>query len=101
MSHQYRITVEALPPDDSSQESLPDTMSFKVENHDDIFKVIKKIQSRGDFTEDQAKAFGLGLKLFGEVMLKNKNLPLFSAFAPHFMDFMKELKRGIPADSKG
>ncbi|MDL2267783.1 DUF3861 domain-containing protein [Desulfovibrio sp. OttesenSCG-928-G15] len=97
MSHQYRITVEALSETAASTAAeAPQVLSFEVENHDDIFKVIKKIESRGDFKEVDAVAFGVGLKLFGEVMLKNRSLPLFSGFAPHFMDFMKELKKGIP-----
>jgi hypothetical protein len=64
-----------------------------VGNHDDIFKIIDRIKSRGDL-QGYEEAFAVGLKLFSEVMLENKDHPLFSEFKPHFMDFMKQLKKG-------
>lgn len=91
MNHQYRITVEDISPSESGSER---SIQFEVENHDDILKIVKWLENRPDFTGDDAKAFGVGLKLFSEVMIKNRNAPLFSNFAPHFMDFMKELKKG-------
>ena len=69
-------------------------MQFEVENHDDIFAIVKKLEKRTDFSEEDAKAFGVGLKLFSEVMINNKNTPLFSNFMPQFIEFMKELKKG-------
>lgn len=36
--------------------------------------------------------FAIGIKMFGEVVLKNKNNPLFEEFFPAFGDFMKKLK---------
>ncbi|MFT5701626.1 MAG: hypothetical protein ACI8ZB_004521 [Desulforhopalus sp.] len=43
--------------------------------------------------EADATAFAVGLKLFGEIMMKNKDKELFKQFKPHFADFMKELKK--------
>ena len=91
MKHQYRITVESLSDTGNGPDS---TMRFDVENHDNIFTIVERLKQREEFSEDEAKAFGVGLKLFSEVMLKNKNAPLFSGFLPHFIDFMKELKKG-------
>ena len=36
----------------------------------------------------------VGLKLLGEVMLKNRSHPLFEEFGPQFGQFMKRLKNG-------
>lgn len=74
--------------------SIHKPLQFEVGNHDDIISVIEKPRTRGDLSEDAATAFGVGLKLFGEVMLENRDHPLFSSFRPHFASFMKELKKG-------
>lgn len=66
-------------------------LSFK--NHDDVFKIFEMIEDKNLFNEEsQAKQFVLGLKLFGDVMMKNKNMELFSEMQPAFVAFMKKLK---------
>lgn len=66
-------------------------LSFK--NHDDVFKIFEKIEEKNLFKEEsQAKQFVLGLKLFGDVMMKNKDMELFSEMQPAFVKFMKKLK---------
>jgi len=69
-------------------------LQFEVGNHDDILAVVERLRDRGDFSGDAATALGVGLKLFSEVMLEHRENPLFSSFKPHFLQFMKELKRG-------
>ena len=91
MKHQYKVTLEELSPSDGSPTG---SLQFHVENHDDVFAIINRLEQRPDFSEEDAKAFGVGLKLFSEVMLKNKSTPLFTDFLPHFVDFMKTLKKG-------
>lgn len=91
MKNKYKITVENI---NNSAETAAELLQFEVENHDDIFAIVKRLESRADFSSDDAKAFVVGLKLFSEVMLANKNLPLFSSFIPQFSEFMKELKKG-------
>ena len=39
-----------------------------------------------------AQCFAVGLKLMGEVMLENKEHPLFAELKPHFMEIMKAVK---------
>jgi hypothetical protein len=46
-----------------------------------------------DLDEADATTFAVGLKLFGEVMMKNSDKELFKQFKPHFANFMKELKK--------
>lgn len=50
------------------------SLSFEFENHDNIFNIISAIQEMHVFEDDsQAVEFALGIKLFSEVMLKNKD----------------------------
>ena len=59
----------------SAKESAPvqPELQMDVENHDALFAVIEKIQQKQLFDDpQQATEFGLGLKLFREVLLKNR-----------------------------
>lgn len=68
-------------------------LGFDFENHDDLFKIFDVIKSKNIFEdENTAQEFALGLKLFTEVMLKNKQHPLFENLRPAIMEFMKKLK---------
>lgn len=93
--HQYRITLEHLTDAKGAASQYQQPLIFNAGNHDDIFVIVEKIKSRGDLSQEAATALGVGLKLFSEVMLDNKDHPLFETFRPHFLDFMKELKKGI------
>ena len=93
-NHQYRITVENITPDHSSDGGTPPSVQFHIEAHDEILGLIERSRQRGDFDADTAAAFTVGLKLLGEVMLKNRNHPLFEEFGPQFGQFMKRLKNG-------
>jgi hypothetical protein len=92
--HRYRITVEHLA--DAQGQALPGAtpLAFEVGNHDDIAAVAERMRQRGDLPADSATAFAVGLKLFSEVMLENREHALFRDFAPHFKAFMQTLKRG-------
>ena len=86
--HQYRITIEPIAP------AAPPPLQFQVDAHDEILALVERSRQRGDFDADTAAAFIVGLKLLGEVMLKNRNHPLFEEFGPQFGQFMKRLKNG-------
>ena len=91
--HRYRVTLEHLT-DAQGAPSKHQPLQFEVGNHDDIIAIVERLRDRGDFTNESAAAFGIGIKLFSEVMLESRDNPLFSAFRPHFSQFMKELKGG-------
>jgi len=74
--------------------SIHQPLQFDVGNHDDIIAIVDRLRKRGDFAGESAAPFGVGLKLFTEVMLENKKNPLFASFLPHMSQFMKELKKG-------
>lgn len=93
-NHKYRISVEHL--EDKQGDPVPDhSISFTATNHDEILEIVERIRGARQFDEDDATAFAVGLKLFSEVMLKNRESPLFAEFRPHFMAFMKKLKASV------
>jgi hypothetical protein len=68
-------------------------LEFEFDNHDEIFGIIERIEAKNPFGDpSQAVQFALGLKLFGEVKLKNRKHPLFEELNTVFGDFMKKLK---------
>jgi hypothetical protein len=91
--HQYQITVKHVADAQGNPSAYTEELQFNAYNHDDIFKVLGFIQNSEILDDESAKAFAVGLKLFGEVMLENKELPLFKEFMPQFVEFMKALKR--------
>lgn len=91
--HLYRVTVEHLALPDGSPPPAAEALSFETGNHDDILAIVERMRQRGDLPEADATAFAVGLKLFSEVMLQHRGLPLFADFAPHFKAFMQQLKQ--------
>ncbi|HEY8606192.1 MAG TPA: DUF3861 domain-containing protein [Noviherbaspirillum sp.] len=91
--HRYQVTLHHLADPDGNPADRP-PLQFEVGNHDDIFAIVERMRQRTDFTPEAATALGVGLKLFSEVMLENRDHPLFASFRPHFAEFMKELKKG-------
>ncbi|MCX7279860.1 MAG: DUF3861 domain-containing protein [Burkholderiales bacterium] len=89
--HQYRLTVEHLT-DAQGELSGHAPLQFEVGNHDDIIAIVERLRNRSDFGEDEAAAFGVGLKLLGEVIITNKENPLFDTLRVPFAQFMKVLK---------
>ncbi|WP_020558542.1 DUF3861 domain-containing protein [Thiofilum flexile] len=91
--HLYQVTVEKLA-DNQGNPVSAEKLVFEARNHDDLATLVSKVKQRGQFEEDEATAFIVGLKLFSEVMLRHKDMELFKDFAPHFKEFMGKLKSG-------
>lgn len=90
--HQYRLTLEYLK-DNKGEAVQTDNIVLDFGNHDNIFAIIEMQKEKNIFEDkQQAVEFAIGLKLFGEVMLKNKENPLFEDLIPCFKDFMRKLK---------
>nr|WP_262905301.1 DUF3861 domain-containing protein [Hymenobacter nitidus] len=91
--------IAGINPD--SPKHKPVELAF--ENHDDIFLIIERMRQRNLFEEPgQATEFAIGLKLFSEVLLKNRQHPLFDELGPAFKTFMQRLKSaGPPAAEPG
>jgi len=91
--HRYRITIEHTASPEGELNPAP-TLSFEAGNHDDILAMVPRAAARTGFDADTSAAFAVGLKLFSEVMLENRQHPLFQEFSVHFGQFMKQLKQG-------
>ena len=98
--HTYEVTLKHIADAQGNPSTYTDTLSFNTYNHDDIFKVLDAIQNSQMLDAEAAKSFAVGLKLFSEVMLEHKNLPLFKDFMPHFGQFMKALKQTVKTQSQ-
>ena len=93
-AHHYRLRLEHLAPA-APEQPVHEPLTVEFDNHDDIFQIIERLEGRQLFAEPgQGTEFTIGLKLFSEVMLKNREHPLFAEFRPAFSDFMKRLKGG-------
>ena len=90
--NQYKITLEhTFSP---KGEDLNPAVALEFDNHDEIFSIIKKLQEKDHFKDaGESAQFAIGLKIFSEVMLKNKDNELFSEFLPEFKNFMAKLKK--------
>lgn len=87
----YQLDLKELKLKDGSEGTK--NVSLEFDNHDDIFNIFEVVKSKKIFDdENTATEFALGLKLFTEVMLKNKQNPLFEELRPAIMEFMKKLK---------
>ena len=75
--HRYRIIVKSIKDATGGTAEDERSLQFEIGNHDDIFSVVERLSQRGGFDQDTAAAFGVGLKLFSEVMLQHKDNPLF------------------------
>lgn len=93
--YQYRVTLEGLG-EIAGQQTV-----FETENHDDLFLVLGRMAGRLGLDEDGTKSFGVGLKLFGEAILKNKDHALLQTMRPAFLAFMKTMKAQIRAAEEG
>ena len=90
--HEFRITVEHVADAAGNAPDAP-PLTFNAFSHDNILAIVDRVEKRGDFSPESARAFGVGLKLFSEALLENKDNPLFESFRSHFGEFMKKLKQ--------
>ena len=90
-NNKYKIQLQELELKDGTQSGK--TIEFEFENHDNILNLIEQTTNNKRFeSESENTEFILGLKLFSEVMLRNRSNPLFEEFLPAFGVFMKKLK---------
>lgn len=90
-SNKYNLELKEVSLKDGSKGTK--TLSFDFENHDDLFQIFEAVRSKKIFSDEEtAHEFALGLKLFTEVMLKNKQHALFEDLRPAIGEFMKKLK---------
>lgn len=92
MPHTYRLSLEALG-DDAAPPG--ETLTFRVTNHDDLFQILSRIRAGTAVPEAEAAEFTVGLKLFGEILLRHRGEPPFAELFPHFGAFVRKLKSHV------
>ncbi|MBL3658279.1 DUF3861 domain-containing protein [Fulvivirga sediminis] len=91
-NNSYRLNLEALSLKEEGIEKPSITLEF--ENHDEIFTIIENLKEKNPFGgKNQAVEFAIGIKLFAEVMIRNRQHSLFEDFFVEVKTFMKKLKR--------
>lgn len=91
-TNRYELTLKQLAAAEN-EDIACEQIQLVVENHDELFSIIQKLQQRSLFSSQQQVAeFAIGLKLFSEVMIRNRDHVLFEAFWPAFRLFMERLK---------
>ncbi|MFM6957904.1 MAG: DUF3861 domain-containing protein [Acinetobacter sp.] len=93
--HQYHVTVQHLKDAKGQASTYTERLEFYTGNHDDIFEIVERLKKAKLFDDQTTTSFAVGLKLFSEVMLENKDHPLFEEFLPQFGLFMKTLKQQV------
>lgn len=97
-SYRYKITVEAL----TGAKGEPvegRTLSFEAANHDDILWIVDRMRARLPFDEDTVASLGVGLKLFSEVTLMQRDDPMFAMIRPALNEFIRGLKQRSAAEA--
>jgi len=91
-SYRYKITVEALT--GANGEPVEGrTLSFEAANHDDILGIVERMRARLPFDGDTIASLGIGLKLFSEVALMERDDPMFAVIRPALGEFVRGLKQ--------
>lgn len=90
----YKLTLEGLTnPNGEKLENEP--LTFEIQNHDDLFKILELSKSKAVFeNSNENSEFFLGLKLFSEVLLRNRNTKnvMTEELSKAVGIFMKKLK---------
>ena len=89
--YSYRITVTPTGAPGEG-EALRPPFSFEATNHDDIIAIVERARASSGLTPDDAASMAVGLKLLGEVMLREKGNPLFDPLRGGMRDFIGKLK---------
>lgn len=87
-AHTYRISVTKL--ENAAEQHL---MTFEVENHDDIEKVLGHLQKKLPVSSAEQQAFAVGLKLFSEVILKHRHEAPFQQWFGDMGQLMRAIKQ--------
>lgn len=90
--HKFRITVEYIA-DNKGNPVERKSLGFETENHDNILELVERRAK-----DDKQRSFLLGLKLFGEALLEDRENPLYREIGPQFGAFMKAFKAAQKAE---
>lgn len=93
-AYSYKLTLEGIT-NPKGEEIENEPLDLEFTNHDDLFKIFEVIKNKGLFEDPNDNTeFFLGLKLFSEVLLRNRKSPnpMTKGLSDAVGEFMKELK---------
>ncbi|WP_148714971.1 DUF3861 domain-containing protein [Chitinolyticbacter meiyuanensis] len=90
--HRYRITVEHVAGKDPG-DALAPPLRFHATNHDDLSAIVTRLRSRERWSDDDAAAIAIGLKLLSEQVLLHRDDALLASLKGPLGAFIAELKQ--------
>jgi hypothetical protein len=88
----YEVSLKLVRGCDGSAPEEPTALTFEHVNHDDIIDIVNRMRRTTDLAPDAAAAAAVGLKLLGEVMLREKSNVLFDPLRAGLREFITSLK---------
>ncbi len=91
-SHRYQITVMPLAEEATNSAVAQAPVVFMHENHDELSSIVERCRKTTGLDADAAAAVAIGIKLLSEVMLKQRDNPLFDPLRMPAREFVGKLK---------
>ncbi|APO72136.1 hypothetical protein IE4872_PD01615 (plasmid) [Rhizobium gallicum] len=91
-SYTYEVSLRLVRGRDDSAPVEPSSLVFEHVNHDDIIDIVERMRRTTGLDPNAAAAAAIGLKLLGEVMLREKGNELFDPLRTGFREFITSLK---------
>lgn len=98
--HEYHVSVKHLRDAQGQPSTHTEAIEFKAISHDDFFVNLAHLRKANLLDEESLKQLVVGMKLFGEVIMHNRDVPLFKEFFSDFVKFVHALKATIPTEEK-
>jgi hypothetical protein len=96
----YEVSLNLVRDRDGLAPREPATLSFQHVNHDEVIAIVERMRANSGLAPDAAAAVAVGLKLLGEVMLREKNNTLFDPLRGAMREFIGKLKSLPPSNEK-
>lgn len=90
----YELTLKGLS-NPKGEPFTEDTLQLEFNNHDDLFRILELAKDKALFENpSDTTEFFIGLKLFSEVLLRNRKSPnpMTQELSSAVANFMKQLK---------
>ena len=88
-NNKYQVTLQEKELKDGTASNQ--SIAFDIENHDNLMEIISFSKDKNWFeNKSQNIEFIVGLKLLGEVAIRNKKNPLFEEFLPALGELIKK-----------
>jgi len=72
-------------------------VQFEAVNHDDLIAIIQAVQAKGLLESDKSASLALGLKLWSEVVLEQRQNPMFAPLLGPMHEFIQRLESYDPS----